>query len=136
MSFKFYADAALTVPLTKLALTRGATPSERNATVFLGSTVDAEQLQNTSDPGVDPVQVSIVDSAGGSGVAASEVKIAASYAGLSSATAGAPLDLSGTLDGGAANAVAIYVRVAASTTTPGTYDDVSLVIANPLLIGG
>ena len=135
MSFQFFADAGLTVPLTKLTLTRGATPSELNFTIFLGSNVAGEQLQNSTSPGVDPVRVIIVDSASGSGVEAAEVKIAASYSGLSSAVAGDPLDLGSTVMAGSANAVAIYGRVNAATTTPATYADVSLQVENQLIIG-
>lgn len=133
MSFQFFADAGLTVPASEIVLSRGETPSELNGVVFFGSNVSGEYLVNKTAPGVDPLQVSIVDSAGG-GVATTDVKIASSYGGLSSATAGASLDLADTIYSGSSNAVAVYVRVSTSLTTPGEYSDVSLQVDDQLLM--
>ncbi len=130
MSFNWFADAGLTVPLTRGDFVRGATPGNVNRVFYFGSPLAGRQLQNVADPGVDPLEVSIVDAAGGSGVAASEVRLASSFAGLATATGGAPLGIGTTILSGAANAVPVFVRLASALTAEGAYDDISLQVAD------
>ncbi len=126
MSFNWYADAGLTVPLTRGDFVRGSSLGDVNRVVYLGSTDTGRQLQAESDPGVDALQVTVVDADGGSGVAASEVKLALSFAGLAGATGGAALSIGPTILSGAANAVPVFVRLGSALTAEGNYDDISL----------
>lgn len=88
-------------------------------------------LEANSDPGIDPITVSIVDSAPGGGVEASHIKLALSEAGLASATAGASLSLGASIDSGAANAVKVWVQWANSTGgVPSTQISLSIVAIN------
>lgn len=130
MSFNWFADAGLTVPLTRGDFVRGATPADVNRVFYFGSPVVGKKLQAVSNPGVDALQVSIVDASGGSGVAASEVKIAATFAGLASATGGAALGIGPTILSGASNAVPVFVRVSSALSTVGNYDDITLRVAD------
>lgn len=64
MSWAFYADAALTTPLTDLLTQHWTDHSEgsRTAQVWLGETVSGTKAQAISDPGVDPITVTPVSS--------------------------------------------------------------------------
>ncbi len=88
-------------------------------------------LEVSSDPGVDPVQISVYDAATGSGIPATDVKLALSTGALATAVGGAPLDLAPTLTGGVANAVQFYVRISSAVAVVGNYTDLSLRIENP-----
>lgn len=72
-------------------------------------------LEADSDPGIDPIAVSIVDSAPGGGVEASHIKLALSEAGLASAVAGNPVNLGSSINSGAAGAVRVWAEWANST---------------------
>lgn len=130
-SFKFYHDFTLTQeitaldPLTATQETTGALgPVDK--TIYLGSTDAANKVQAVSNPGVDAIVVSITDADSGTGAPASEFKLALSSGGLATATAGAALTLSNTINGGTANAVPIYTRRTSALTTAGSYSDISL----------
>lgn len=126
MTFAWYSDAGLTAPLTRADFVRGSTATPVNRIAYFGSTATGKRLENVDDPGVDPVQVSVVDAASGSGVEVANVKLALTFAGLDSATGGAPLSIGTTILSGAANAVAVFIRITSAITTPGNYDDVEL----------
>lgn len=130
MSFNWYADAGLTVPLTRGDFVRGATPADVNRLFYFGSPATGKKLQAVSDPGVDALEVSIVDASGGSGVAAAEVKIASTFAGLAGATGGAPLGIGPTVLSGPSNAVPVFVRISSALSTVGNYDDITLRVAD------
>lgn len=130
-SFKLYHDSALTQeitalnPLTATQETSGLLgPVDK--TIYFGSTNSANKIQAVSNPGVDAIVLSIVDSATGSGSPATEFKLALTSGGLATATAGAALTLSATINGGVANAVPIYTRRASAIAVAGTYTDLSL----------
>ena len=136
ITFKFYHDAALTEEITTLnplTATQDAAGvlGAVDKTVYLGSTTAGNKLQVSSDPGVDPVVVSVADSAGGSGAPATEFKLALSSGGLASAVAGDPLSLSHTLLSGVANAIPIYTRRDSALVVVGAYSDISLQVVNP-----
>jgi len=94
---------------------------------YVGSTDDQVTIQAESDPGVDPLQVSINDQNVGSGIEASHVKLATSQAGLSGATGGAALSLGTSIPGGVANAVPVWYRWTNSTGA-GSDTDIQFVI--------
>lgn len=129
-TFAWYADAGLTVPLTRGDFVRGSSVAPVNRVFYFGSPAAGKQLQNVNDPGIDPLQVSVTDSSGGSGVEAADVKLASSFAGLDSATGGAALSIGTTILSGAANAVPVFVRVSSALTAEGNYDDVQLRVAD------
>lgn len=134
-TFAWYADAGLTAPLTRADFVRGSTPSDVNRVAYFGSPAAGRQLQAASDPGVDALQVAIVDASGGTDPAPEDVKLASSYVGLDSAVAGDPLAIGVTILSGAANAVAVYVRFSSDISDAGQYDDLSLRVSGWLETG-
>lgn len=126
MTFAWYSDAGLTAPLTRADFVRSSTATPVNRLVYFGSPATGKKLQKVSSPGVDQLQVSVADSAVGSGVEVANVKLALTFAGLDSATGGAALNIGTTILSGAANAVAVFVRITSSLTTPANHDDVSI----------
>lgn len=136
VTFGFYHDAALTQPIDSgnpLTATQdgGNVLGPVIKPVWLGSTTVGNVLDVTSDPGVDPVQVSIYDASIGTGADPAEVKLALTTGGLAGATGGAPLDLAPTLTSGVANAVQFYVQYDSAITVPGTLTDLRLRVENP-----
>lgn len=127
-SLQFYSDAALSSPLTKANVVQrsdGATgPVDQVA--YLGSGVANKKIRAASNPGVDNIVLSVVDADGPTGQTAAAVKLATSLAGLDSAVAGDPLTLGTEILSGAANAVAVHIRIEDQTATVGTYTDLSL----------
>lgn len=130
-SFKFFHDAALTQeitsgnPLTATQETGGALgPVDK--TIYFGSTTAGTKVQAVSNPGVDPIVIDIVDANAGTGAPDTEIKLALSSGALASATGGASLSLSHTVNSGVANAVPIYTRRTSALTVAGVYTDVSL----------
>lgn len=128
MSFGFFADAGLTIPFTG-SLRHFSTQGDR--LIYFGNPDAGQQLQDSTNPGVTNVQVSVTDSASGSGLAAASIKLAATSGGLTSATGGAALSLGHTVLGGAGNAKPIHMRFDTSAGTVGTdYTDLGLTVAN------
>lgn len=135
-TFQFYEDAGLVTPKTgNLVIQQnadGSTPPVDNV-LYLGSTDVARKIQAESNPGVDNIIVSVVDSDIPSGHPASEVKLALTLIGLDSASGGAPLDLGVTeVLGGVPGAVAIYSRVDDTTMVVGTSTELSFETANAI----
>lgn len=128
ITFKFYSDAALTTEITApLAFSQTEpTPTPEDKLIYFGSVASGKTIEATSDPGVDQIAVSIVDSASGSGSPATDVKLSLTLGGLATATAGAPLNLGTQVLSGTANAKSIYIRVLDSTGVVGTNTDLSL----------
>jgi len=130
-SLAFYADAGLTAPLTRLEAaqaTDGNAPAV-DRVVYLGSTATGKKFQATSDPGVDPIIVSIADSLTGAQIPASTVRLSLTAPGLNSATPGASLDVGDVVLSAPANSLAIYVRFDAAAIAAGTYDNLSLSVS-------
>lgn len=137
--FKFFHDSALTEEVTSLnpfEATQGGGLGPVDTVVYLGCTDAGIKIQDSTNPGVDPIQVQAYDSDTGSGAPATEFKFALSSGGLASATAGAALNLSHTINSGVANAVPIHVRRTSAITVVGTYTDAyprtSLVVSSPV----
>lgn len=130
ISFRAYHDSALTQeitsanPLTGTHLVGATDPVDK--VIYIGSTATDMKLQTDASPGVNPVVVSVYDSASGSGAPTTEFKLALSSGGLAGATAGASLNLSHTLLSGVANAVPVHVRRTSALNVAGGYTDVSL----------
>ena len=90
-TFKFFEDAGLVSPkVGNLVIQQnadGSTPPVDNV-LYLGSTDVLRKLQDSVDPGVANIIVSVVDSDIPAGHPASEVKLALTLIGLDSATPG------------------------------------------------
>lgn len=127
--FQFFADSGLTVPIdadNRLEFVQAASGSAVDAVLFYGSPDATKKLQKASNPGVDDLTVQIVDADAETGLAITAAKLALSAAGLDTATPGAALDIGPTINGGAVNAVAIFVRMDAATATPAVFEDLEL----------
>lgn len=131
ISFKFYHDSALTQeitsgnPLTATQDTAGILGAV-DKTIYLGSTLTGNKAQVNANPGVTAIAVSVVDANAGTGAPATEFKLALSAGGLATATAGAALTLSTTINSGVANAVPVFTRRDSALAVAGSYTDVSL----------
>jgi hypothetical protein len=129
ITFKGYHDAALTEEIDSgnthhTTHVVGATdPTDK--IVYFGSTVSGKKLQAASNPGTDPVVVSVVDANAGTGAPASEFRLSLSPI-TGAETPGAPLILSATLLSGVANAVPIYTRRVSALNVSANYLDISL----------
>lgn len=130
----FYSDAGLTVPLASLEAAQSTDGSAAavDRIVWLGSPVAGYVFQASSDPGVDPLVVSIVDSLTGLQIPASSLRLAATAGGLPGATPGASLTLDVEIVAGAGNAAEVYVRVDAAAIAAGVYDNLSLACVETL----
>lgn len=116
-----------TVPLRFDQDTLGTiTPHQRE--FYLGCPDTGYRFQANSDPGVDEITLSIVDSVPATGQPATAIKLATSQGGLSSAVAGAALDLGATLLSGSANAVEIWVEFNDSTAVVATDTNIELAL--------
>lgn len=131
ISFKFYHDAALTseitaqAPLTATQDTAGLLAAV-DKTIYFGSTVTGNKAQVQANPGVTAIAVSIADANTATGAPASEFKLALTAGGLATATAGAALTLSTTINSGVANAVPVFTRRDSALAVAGSYTDISL----------
>lgn len=129
-TFKIYTDAALTTEFTgNLSFTQNVDGSTgmQTAQLWLGSTSTGKTLQAQSNPGVDQITLSVVDSAPASGHPASEVKLARpNSSDLTGATGGAPLNLGTAISSGVGNAINFWIGVTDSTGVVGTSTELSV----------
>ncbi len=125
-TWKWYSDAGLTAPLTRADFVRTSTATAVQKRLYFGSTETGKKLQNSSDPGVDQLQISITDATTGDGVESSDIKLALSAGGLATATAGASLDIGATLYSGASGAVEIFAEIDSALIALGDYDGITI----------
>lgn len=131
-AFKPYADAAgvtdwsAAIPIPQTA---GGSSVDWQFWIMDKTTVGVD-WGAASSPGLDPIALGIDDTASGSGVEASMIKLATSAVGLDSATAGVSLTLGTALTTGAANAIEVWVRIDAGSLSASfdPYDDVRLTL--------
>ena len=106
----------------------GALPGGTGDGVFyVGTPNAANQVQAASEPGVDPIVVSIVDATPGADVEVADIKLAASQVDLGSAVPGASLSLGPTIAGGQVTAKPVWYRWT-NNEAGGVYTDISLEI--------
>lgn len=130
-NFIFSSASDLSTELTTLTI--AGTPDEQDFTIYFGSTNSALKVEANSDPGNDPIEVSIVDADPGNGHEASEIKLATTEGGLDTAVGGDSLSLGTSITGGTANKKTIWVR---ATNTEGSVYDINLKLQiNELLEG-
>lgn len=131
MSFNLYADSGLTTlvgaSLEAIFAIGGAAAKK---TVYLGSTNAAIKLQRQTSPGVNPIQVDIVDANTGGGQPDTAIRLATTEGGLASATPGGTLNLPNTINGGVSNAKAIWLDFTDTGGVVGTFTDLSLALAD------
>ena len=128
-TFKIYTDAALTTEFTgTLSFTQNVDGStgRQDVQLWLGSTSTGKTLQAQSNPGVDQIALSVVDSAPASGHPASEVKLALTQGGLAGATGGDSLNLGTAISSSVGNAVTFWIGVTDSTGVGGTSTELSV----------
>lgn len=128
---RFYEDAGLSVPATKLMAMQAADGSSApvDLTFWLGSTETDRSYYAASDPGVDDIVVSIT---GGAGLPATALRMALAAEDLATATPGAALAIGTEVLSGSVNAVAVHVCVDAAAIAAGIYENLSLA-TNPLI---
>jgi hypothetical protein len=125
MSFLFFTDASLTVPLTSFR--HYSTQGDR--LLYFGNTDDTRKLVDSTNPEVSDISIQITDESIGSGLASSVIKLASSSGGLTSAVGGSPLVLSPVILGGVENAVPVHIRINTSSGVLGSdYVDLSFEI--------
>lgn len=89
-----YHDIALTDQFddsTDFLEAEAANGDDGDGKFYIGTPTSGKKLQASSDPGVDSITVSISDSAPGSDVEATHLKLALTQGGLAGATGGASL---------------------------------------------
>lgn len=128
ISLNIYSDAALANVMSKLAVNQKQDGSTGpvDTVIYIGSEATSKKFQASSNPGTDPITLSIDDSDPGNGHEVTEVKLALTSAGLDTAVAGDPLDLGTEILSGAANALPVYVRVEDATGVVGISTELSL----------
>lgn len=109
MNLTAYLDAGLTTVATTADLSLAASASA-DLQLWLGYATSGTQFQVTANPGVDEITIDIVDTATGGTAPDTDVKLATSQAGLSSATAGASLTAGTTITAGVGNAFVFWLR--------------------------
>lgn len=113
LTFQFYTDAALTAALSgnlqhsKLA---SVGSEDKDFRLYLGSTTSGVKLTRATNPGVNPITVSVSDSDAVNDPPDTNVKLATTQLGLDTAVGGADLDLDPEILSGTGGAVAIWIR--------------------------
>lgn len=129
-SFQFFTDPGLTTPLSgtlDFAQSIDGSTGPQQAILYFGSTASGRVLRAAANPGVDPIELSIVDASSGTGSPAADVRLALdpTFAGQAG---GDPLTLGVQISSGSAAAVPIYVQLLDSTAAIGVNTDLSLVM--------
>lgn len=133
MNWDFYADPGATVLLATVGLAQATNIGAADHVVYYANPTAGYILQNGAAPGVDPVEISVVDAAAGSGLAESVLTLALSPGDLDTNTPGDPLPLGATLNSGVANVLPIYLRLDAGAAAAGVYTDLLFRVANRLV---
>lgn len=130
MTIGFFLDSGLAQPAARLAATAAEDGiGYSDHCFYLGGTDATREHVAASDPGVDDIEVSIADDAddaGGMALLPSALRLAATQGGLDTAMPGDPLAVSASIAGGAAHAVAVWVRIDAPAIGAAIYDNLTL----------
>lgn len=134
LTLKAFNDVALSSQATKLSTLQRSDGSTGpvDYTIYLGSTIPGKRFRAASNPGIDEIAVSIVDTDPGGGQSVAAVRLARTAEDLDSATPGAPLNIGTEISSGAGNAVEVHIRIEADNLDAGTYSDLSL-MTSPLV---
>lgn len=126
----FFSDSGLSTAaarMTALQASDGTAPPV-DVVAYLGDPDGSRIWKTASDPGVDDIVVSIEDAESGTSLLPSVVRMALAQEGLDSATPGESLTIGTTVDGGSANAVAVWLRFDSNVFAAGIYDNLSLAV--------
>lgn len=127
-----FKDAALAQPFDSAIdrlVAQAINGGSGDGSFWFGTPNASNKVQDSTNPGIDPITVTISDlDAGAADVDVVDIKLALSQAGLDAAVAGDPLSLGATVLGGSSNAVAVWYRWTNVTGT-GTYTDIELVVS-------
>lgn len=129
ITFGFFSDASLKTPIEARLqfIQESSVPTQADKVIYFGSPEVGHVVKATSNPGTDPILVSVADALPAGGNPSTDVRLALSAAGLDTATGGADLDLGVELASGVSGAVAIHMRVIDSTGVVGKKVDLSLI---------
>lgn len=122
LSLQFFADAALTLPLSSWGLRMDAGANNVVKQVWLGSTKTDAVFSAEAGP------LRLVIKSTSDGESASNLRLALTEAGLGQAEPGAELVLGDELRGGAANAKTIYMQWARPGSDMGAWSNLQLLI--------
>lgn len=125
-----YLDAALNDQFDDATDTLGAAAvngQSGDGYFFVGDPDPAIAIKAASNPGTDNITLEILDSASGSGVEKTHIKLAISQAALDSATGGADLSIGQSIPGGDSNAVQVWYRWDNSTGSDSAEISLSIV---------
>lgn len=134
MAWKLYTDAACTTAFSgTLFINHKSNFSDnpQDFTYWLANIDDdpmdggSLKLEDQTDPGVNQIQLYIVDNDPGTGHESTEITLALSSGDLGVNTAGDPLDIGTQLLSGASNALPVYVRVVNAVSTYGRSTELS-----------
>lgn len=133
ITFKFYTDANLTTPLNGNLIASqnyDGTTDPIVFTLYFGSPAAGKIAYNKTNQGVATLVAEVIDSAPGSGHAATEVKLAATLGDLATATPGTALTLGTQVLSGIANKKPIYIQVDDATGVIGNAVELSVQVRN------
>lgn len=129
LSLALYEDAGLTtLKAGNIVATQAAdgTTGPLTFLYYLGSTVANRKFESRASPGIEDIELSIVDTTPGVGHLPNEVKLASSLVGLDGAVGGVSLNLGPVLNSGVVNATPIYIRVDAGVGAVGTFTELAI----------
>ncbi len=127
-TFDFFTDTALTTPApSPLQVSHNSDFSDnpQDFQFFLGSLGSSLKIEANSNPGVDNIVISVIDSDPGNNHEDTEIKLATTQGGLTAATPGASLTVGTVVNSGAANDFEFWVRVTNAVSTVGTITELS-----------
>lgn len=127
-TFSTYANASLTTELTTLAkaFKSDGSAGALDVLFYIGSNTASKKILAASAPGVDAIQISVIDSNGVTGQLAADIKLALSQGDLDTATGGEALDGPVQILSSVAQALPVWARLDPSNLDEGSYNDLKI----------
>lgn len=126
MNWAFFneSDTGFVLPLSSIAFAADlAAPVAFERVIVLASPISGSHLEATSNPGIDPILVSVVDNGPGDGLAVANIKLSdVPDPDWGSITAGTPISLGAYIYG----PTPIYLRYDGAAPGAGFYSDLML----------
>ncbi len=130
MSLAFFLDSGMTVPLQELSVVAAeGVGAEVDKVVYIGDPMPGREYLNAQSPGVDSVDVEIVDAGYGTvsgAISGTDFKLSTTAAGLDAAVAGGAVSIGVSVLSGVENAVPVFVRIGPLAILKGEYAGISL----------
>lgn len=127
-TFALFTDTGLTTPFSSpLQVNHNSDFSDnpQDFQFFLGSNGTSLKIEADSNPGVDNIVISVVDSDPGNNHEDTEIKLATTQGGLAGATPGASLTVGTSVLSGTANDFEFWVRITNAVATVGVITELS-----------